>query len=67
MFVIAVLSFAVENMQLVTMSFLGSSAQVPLALLVASIYLLGMITGSSLVALLRRSIKGAQLHTLGRP
>jgi hypothetical protein len=54
-------------MQLVTMSFLGSSAQVPLALLVASIYLLGMITGSSLVALLRRSIKGAQLHTLGRP
>lgn len=66
-FAIAVIIFAAENLQLVTMSFLGFSARVPLALLAAGIYLLGTVTGSSLVALLRQSIEGARLRTAGRP
>jgi uncharacterized integral membrane protein len=67
LFVLAVIIFAAENLELVTMSFLGFSARVPLALLAAGMYLLGMVTGSSLVALLRQSIAGAKLRTAGRP
>ena len=60
LFAIATLIFAVQNLQIVTMSFLGISARVPLALLVAVIYVLGMATGGSLWALLRRSLHGAR-------
>jgi len=52
--------FALQNFEIVTMSFLGLAARVPLALLVASGYLLGAATGGSLFALLRRSYEGAK-------
>ena len=51
--------FAAQNLQGVTMSFLGFSLRTPLAVLAAIIYLLGAATGSSLLALLRRSVAGA--------
>ena len=60
LFVAATVLFAVQNFELVTMSFLGLSARVPLALLVAIIYVLGMATGGSLLALLRRSLQGSR-------
>ncbi|WP_428670362.1 hypothetical protein [Reyranella sp.] len=60
-FAIAVVVFVVQNFSVVTMSFLGFSARAPLALLVALVYLLGMATGGSLWALLRRSLHGSQL------
>jgi putative membrane protein len=53
LFALATLVFAIQNFQIVTMSFLGLSARVPLALLVVVVYLLGMSTGGSLWALLR--------------
>jgi len=59
-FVAATLIFAVQNFEIVTMSFLGFSARVPLALLVAAVYALGMVTGGSLLALLRRSFQGSR-------
>src|SRR5215831_9587820 len=62
-FVAAVVIFAVQNLHLVTMSFLGFSARVPLALLAVGIYLLGAVTGGSLLALLRQSIEGAKRRT----
>ena len=52
--------FAMQNFQTVTVSFLRLSAQMPLAFLVAIIYLLGAVTGSSLFALLRRSLGRAR-------
>jgi len=55
LFVAATIIFALQNFEAVTMSFLGSSARVPLALLVTVAYLLGAATGGSLFALLRRS------------
>jgi len=58
-FVVATLIFAAQNFQIVTMSFLGISARTPLALLVVVVYLLGTVTGSSLLALLRRSVEAA--------
>jgi lipopolysaccharide assembly protein A len=66
-FAAAVIIFAVQNLQLVTMSFLGFNARVPLALLAAGVYLLGTVTGGSLLALLRQSIEGAKRPTAGTP
>ncbi|MGD9885809.1 MAG: hypothetical protein AB7F22_35540 [Reyranella sp.] len=51
----AALIFVVQNLEVVTMSFLGFSARVPLALLAAGIYVAGAATGGSLLALVRRS------------
>jgi putative membrane protein len=64
LFVVVTLIFAIENFEIVVMSFLGFSARVPLALLVVIIYVVGMVTGSSLLALLRRSVQGARRSTI---
>ena len=66
-FAAAVIIFAAQNLQIVTISFLGFSAEVRLAILAAGIYLLGTVTGGSLLALLRQSIKGAKRRTAGTP
>ena len=58
--VIATLIFALQNFQSVTVSFLSFRVSAPLAILVAIIYVLGMATGGSLWALLRRSLHGAR-------
>ena len=57
--------FAAQNFEMVTMSFLGFNARVPLALLVAVAYLLGAATGGSLFALLRRSYEGSRRSIVG--
>ena len=61
LFAAAVIVFVAQNFAIVTMSFLGFSARAPLALLVALVYILGMATGGSLWALLRRSLHGSKL------
>jgi lipopolysaccharide assembly protein A len=63
LFLAATIIFAAQNLEIVTVSFLGFSARAPLALLVVIIYVLGMATGGSLLALLRRSLQGARLTT----
>ena len=60
LFIAATLLFAVQNFEMVTMSFLGFSARAPLALLVAVVYLVGMATGGSLLAVLRRAVQGSR-------
>jgi lipopolysaccharide assembly protein A len=60
LFIAATVVFAIQNFEIVTMSFLGFSARAPLALLVVIIYVLGMATGGSLLALLRRSFQGSR-------
>jgi uncharacterized integral membrane protein len=61
LFVAAIAVFALQNLGAVTMSFLGFSVRAPLAVMVAVVYALGMVTGGSLWALLRRSIEGSKL------
>jgi lipopolysaccharide assembly protein A len=61
LFALAIAIFAFQNLQTVTLVFLGFSVGAPLALLVVVIYVLGMVTGGSLFALLRRSIAGSRL------
>lgn len=58
----AIIVFVAQNFQIVTMSFFGLSATIPLAVLAVIIYLVGTVTGSSLLALLRRSLEGASRH-----
>lgn len=60
-FAVAVLIFVAQNLELVTMSFLGFNARTPLAVLIALAYILGMATGGSLWALLKRSFQGSKL------
>jgi uncharacterized integral membrane protein len=61
LFALATAIFALQNLQTVTLAFLGFSVGAPLALLVVIVYVLGMVTGGSLFALLRRSIAGSRL------
>jgi putative membrane protein len=56
-FALATLIFVSQNFDWVTMSFLGLRISAPLALVVAIVYVLGAITGGSLYALLRYSIR----------
>jgi len=60
LFALATVIFAFQNLEIVTMSFLGFSLRAPLALLIVGIYVLGAITGGSLFALLRRSYEGSR-------
>ena len=61
-FVLAIVIFIVQNRELVTMSFLGFGVRAPLAILAAVVYVLGAITGGSLYALLRKSLRGSPLR-----
>jgi lipopolysaccharide assembly protein A len=65
LFAAATIIFAMQNFEIVTMSFLSFNARVPLALLVAVAYLLGAATGSGLFALLRRSYEGSRRSIMG--
>jgi uncharacterized integral membrane protein len=60
LFVAAIVLFGLQNLELVTVSFLTLSIRAPLALLTVVAYCLGMMTGASLLALVRRSVRGAR-------
>jgi len=60
LFAVATLIFALQNLEVVTMSFLGFNVRAPLALLTIVVYLLGAATGGSVLALLRRSFEGSK-------
>ena len=64
-FAAATIIFALQNFEIITISFLGSNVRVPLALLTAVAYLLGAATGGSLFALLRRSYEGSRRSIMG--
>ncbi len=66
LFAIATALFAFQNLEIVTLTFLGFSARAPLAVLVIIIYVLGMATGGSLFALLRRSIARSRLASMNK-
>jgi lipopolysaccharide assembly protein A len=60
LFAAATIIFVVQNVEVVTMSFLGLSVRAPLAVLAAVAYALGTLTGGSLYALLRKSVQGSR-------
>ena len=60
LFAAATIIFVVQNVEVVTMSFLGLSVRAPLAVLAAVAYVLGTLTGGSLYALLRKSVQDSR-------
>lgn len=60
LFTAIVVLFKFQNLQSATVSLFSASVTLPTSILVAGIYILGMLTGSSLVALLRTWIAGAR-------
>ena len=59
-FVVAILVFSLQNIESVTVSFLGLNASAPLAVVVLAVYLLGMVSGGSVISFLQRSIHAAR-------
>ncbi len=57
LFAAVIVIFGIQNLELVTMSFLGFSVRAPLAILAAIVYVLGAVTGGTVFALLRRSVR----------
>jgi uncharacterized integral membrane protein len=64
--VVALAFFAIQNLSNVTVEFLTMSATLPLALVVAIAYLAGMVSGGSLLALLRNWRRSAGRGAAGR-
>jgi uncharacterized integral membrane protein len=54
-----VLLFKIQNFDSVTVSLLGASITMPTSLLIIGVYILGMVSGSALLGLLRGSVKAA--------
>jgi hypothetical protein len=57
---VAIVTFALQNLQGVAVSFMNFKITAPLAILVAVIYLLGMATGGSLWALIQWAWEGSK-------
>lgn len=55
-----VLLFKLQNLQSVTVSFLSANFTLPASLLLMLVYVLGMVSGGSLLALLRTWVRGAR-------
>jgi len=49
--------FALQNRETITLQYLDRSVACPLALLIAIVYLLGMVSGWTVVGFLRRSLR----------
>jgi lipopolysaccharide assembly protein A len=59
-FGVALLIFAAQNFQTVTVYFLTFKISAPHAVLIVVIYLLGMVTGGGLGTLIRQAFEGAR-------
>jgi putative membrane protein len=62
LFVVGTFVFVIQNFEIVTLSFLAFGARTRLGFFVAILYVLGMVTGGDLFALLRRSIAGSGIQ-----
>lgn len=59
-FTAIVVLFKFQNLQSATVSLFSASLTLPMSVLVLGIYVLGMVTGGSLLALVRSWIAGAR-------
>lgn len=55
-----VLLFKVQNLDTVTVTLFRSSITLPMSALIVLVYVLGMTTGGSLLALVRSFVRGAR-------
>ena len=57
LFLAAIVVFAVQNMEEITVKFMGGSWEIRLAVLFGGVYLLGMLSGWTVVGLVKKSLK----------
>jgi len=57
--------FAVQNTKTITVSFLNWGLTAPAALVILAVYLLGMLTGWTVVAFVGRSLRKVSEHPAG--
>lgn len=57
---LAVLLFKVQNLSLVTISLLSLNLTMPASFLVVGVYFLGMVTGGTLLGIVRSWVEGAR-------
>ncbi len=57
---VATFTFSVQNLEIVTLSFLGFGVRAPLAVITAIIYILGALTGAGLLAFVRKSVDASK-------
>ncbi len=62
LFTVIVALFKFQNLETVTVSLLSASFTLPVSVLVFLVYILGMLTGGSLLALLRTWVQRARHH-----
>jgi uncharacterized integral membrane protein len=55
----AVVTFKIQNIDAVTVSFLSSSITLPLSVLMFAVYFLGMATGGMVISVIRGFLRGA--------
>ena len=60
LFAAAIVIFCVQTLDSVPVRYLGWKANIPMPILVPLVYVLGMLTGWSVLSFLRRSIQGAR-------
>ncbi|WP_435017426.1 lipopolysaccharide assembly protein LapA domain-containing protein [Tundrisphaera sp. TA3] len=58
-FLMAIAVFAVQNNEAVAVKFLVWKATAPMALMIVTIYLFGMVSGGAVLGFIRRSIRKA--------
>jgi lipopolysaccharide assembly protein A len=63
-FVAALIIFVIQNAGSVSVSFLTWAIDLPIAVVVVVVYVLGAMTGGSLYGLLRRSVAGARRQSV---
>jgi uncharacterized integral membrane protein len=59
-FTALVVLFNFQNLETATVSLFSASVTLPVSILVVAIYLLGMVTGGCLLALLKSWVRGAR-------
>lgn len=67
LFIAVLLIFAMSNLASATLSFLGWQVTAPLAGLIVLVYVLGMITGGSVLSFLRHSLHKATAKPAPKP
>jgi uncharacterized integral membrane protein len=55
-----VVLFKVQNFDTATVTLLSLTFTMPVSILVFAVYAMGMVTGGSLLALIRRAVRGAK-------
>ncbi len=62
-FLAAIGVFALQNQETITLQYLGRSVSCPPSLLIAIVYLLGMVSGWTLIGLIQRSFRRVSERT----